>query len=225
MARVTYQLFPGFFSDEREIDEGSLTTGNSKKAVFTDFTSGDKLIFEGKGLDYEEGIITEGMLRELSAVDADGEKYFSLRGFKFDASFLTGSTVLEQVNAFTQNLMQMDLRLVCTNLADTVTAPKGDDFVFGRGGDDMLSGALGNDMLIGGVGNDVFVFSEGFGKDHIKDFDAIGGDGLQDHIKASFDDIDSISRSGKHTVIDFGDGDTLTLLNVRPGQIDASDFL
>jgi Ca2+-binding RTX toxin-like protein len=224
MARVTYQLYPGFFTDQREIDEGSITSGNSKKAVFTDFTSGDKLIFEGKGLDYEKGIITEGMLQKLSVVGADGEMYFSLRGFKVDASFLTGTTVLEQVSAFTQNLLQMDLRLICTNLADAVAAPNGDDLVFGRRGDDTLSGGLGRDEMIGGAGNDVFVFSEGFGRDRIRDFDAVGGDGMQDHIEATFEAVDSIHRSGRNTVIDFGDGDTLTLLNVRRAEIDPGDF-
>lgn len=225
MARVTYQLYPDFNSQEREVDEGTLTFGNSRKAIFTDSTSGDQLIFEGKGLDYDGGIITDGILRKLTVVDADGTMYLALSGMNLNTSILTGNTVLQQINAFTQSLVIMDLRLVCTNLADTVISTAGDDIVFGRRGDDTLGGGLGGDMLIGGAGNDAFTFAKGDGRDRIKDFDAFGGDGFQDHIKFEVDDIQSMTRSGRNTVIDFGDGDTLTLLGVRRGDIDQSDFI
>ncbi|CAN7154238.1 hypothetical protein [Rhizobium sp. LjRoot254] len=49
--------------------------------------------------------------------------------------------------------------------------------------------------------------------------------GHQDFIHHLVPETTSIHKSGHDMIIDFGDGDTLTLLGVKPGQIDASDFL
>jgi len=66
----------------------------------------------------------------------------------------------------------------------------------------------------------------GYGKDVITDFDADGGEGHQDFIDADYGDVLSVHKVGKHdTLIDFGDGDTLTLRDIRPGHIDATDFI
>jgi hypothetical protein len=79
--------------------------------------------------------------------------------------------------------------------------------------------------MVGGAGSDTFVFGSDSGKDVIKDFDADGGAGLQDFIDATFPGAGAVSQSGKNTIIDFGSGDTLILLNVLPSQIDAADFV
>jgi Ca2+-binding RTX toxin-like protein len=101
---------------------------------------------------------------------------------------------------------------------------KGNDISLGRGGVDTLSGGVGNDRMTGGIGEDKFVFEPGFGRDVITDFDANPLDG-QDHIDATFPGADAVTQVGKHTVIDFGDGDRLTLLNVTASDIDATDFI
>ena len=102
----------------------------------------------------------------------------------------------------------------------------GNDILEGRGGADTLSGGIGKDILVGGVGFDTFVFTTDFGRDVITDFNADGGPGAQDHIQATFPGAEDVHKSGKHdTVVDFGSGDTLTLLNVKPSHLDASDFI
>ena len=63
------------------------------------------------------------------------------------------------------------------------------------------------------------------GRDVVKDFDAEGGSGFQDFIDGSFADVDSITQSGKNTIVDFGNGDVFTLRNVKADDIDASDFI
>jgi Ca2+-binding RTX toxin-like protein len=116
-------------------------------------------------------------------------------------------------------------KFIGSNGDDTATGSTKSDILLGGKGDDTLDGRFGRDRLVGGSGEDTFVFAEGYGKDVVADFDANGIDGSQDHIAATFPGAAAISRSGKNTVIDFGDGDVLTLLNVRPTQIDATDFI
>lgn len=225
MARITYKLYPAFFESGHDVDDGILTTGTSTKAVLTDYDSGDRMIFEGTGLSYGHGTITGGTVHKLTIVDEDGEKFLSIQDFKIDMRFLTGDTVLEQVQAFAKTIVESDLRVIGTKRGDDITALNGDDLILAGVGDDRLDGSYGKDVLFGGVGEDVFVFSKGRGNDVIRDFDAKGGEGFQDHIGADFGTVESIVRSGKDTLIDFGDGDILTLMNIKPNQIDQTDFI
>lgn len=225
MARITYQLFPASYDTPREIDDGALTLGTDRKAVFEDHASGDKMILEGKGLEYEQGILSDGKVQKLSFVDASGEKFLLISGFNIDARFLVGHDILEQVEFLSKTINEKDLRIIGTGRTDLLFSLGGDDVIFGRGGHDTLSGGEGKDVLIGGVGNDYFVFYEGFGRDTVRDFDASGGLGHQDYIQAIYDDIEAITRSGKNTIVDFGDGDRLTLIDIRPSQIGESDFV
>lgn len=225
MALITFRMFPGLLEHDRDIDDGSLTTATGKKAVFTDSSSGDMMIFEGNGLDYEGDALSAGTLRKFSIVDASGEKFVSVEGFSFDGRFLKGATVMDQASAFAELIVEEDLRFIGANSSDTMSGYNGNDLMLGRRGDDMINGWFGKDMLVGGAGNDVFVFAKGYGNDTIRDFDADGGDGFQDQIDAEFGEIRMVTQSGKNTVINFGDGDVLTLLNIKPSQIDESDFV
>ncbi len=72
---------------------------------------------------------------------------------------------------------------------------------------------------LGGSGGDVFVFSGGGGHDVILDFEA--GDMLQissninnTGISSAADVAARATQVGSHTVVDLGQGDTLTLNNV-----------
>jgi hypothetical protein len=86
----------------------------------------------------------------------------------------------------------------------------------------------GNDRITGGGGSDVFLFQSGTGttfndgRDIITDFDANGGGSDQDYL--FWDDVVDIRKSGKNTVVEYGDGDTVTLLDVKRSQIDVDDF-
>ncbi|WP_169979782.1 calcium-binding protein [Tautonia rosea] len=94
---------------------------------------------------------------------------------------------------------------------------------------DTLNGMAGNDTLIGGQGDDLFVFHSGHDQDVITDFLAGGTD---DTIElsgfsgvSSFSSVMSLaSQVGSDTVIDFGNGDTLTLSNVTLGNLTSADF-
>ncbi len=109
-----------------------------------------------------------------------------------------------------------------SNFADSLT---------GDSAANTLNGAKGDDTLTGGAGDDTFVFGTGRGADVITDFTA--GAATEDVIAlslgASFDTFAEIAAAavqvGADTVIDFGGGDSLTLIGVTPSALHADDFL
>ncbi|WP_298241353.1 VCBS domain-containing protein [uncultured Bradyrhizobium sp.] len=116
-----------------------------------------------------------------------------------------------------------------SNFDDTITGSAGNDQLFGNSGNDLLSGGAGNDALNGGTGADTFVYAAGGGTDTIVDFlqanadkiDLTGIPGV-----STLADIQAIAtQQGPNTVIDFGNGDTLTLLNVTLQNLTAADFI
>ena len=90
----------------------------------------------------------------------------------------------------------------------------------GGEGNDVLAGGAGDDRLIGGAGADVFVF-EG-GADVVEDFQD-GVDRLK--IEVGEDAGLSIVQQGDDAVLDFGNGDTLTLRDTYADDIGLEDFL
>ena len=107
----------------------------------------------------------------------------------------------------------------------------GADTLDGRGGDDTLEGGSGDDTMTGGLGNDSFVFADGHGNDTITDFlaGAAGGDIIDLRrltAGSSFTDVmAAAAQVGDDTVIDFGDGSSITLLGVDSAQLEEQDFL
>jgi Ca2+-binding RTX toxin-like protein len=224
MARATIRLFDEYYTNSPSFSTPILTSGSKSKAVWTDASSGDKLVFQGANFDYEHGIFSGGTIKKLTVV-ADGETTQVIGNLKIDIRFVTGETIMDQLGDISSRISMGNVKWTGAGMADAIATYGGNDLLFGKGGDDTLSGGLGRDVMVGGTGSDTFVFSADFGKDVIKDFDADGGAGMQDFIDATFPGADAISKSGKNTVIDFGSGDTLTLLNILPSQIDASDFV
>lgn len=223
--RTTIEFFPALYDGIQDTDDLYLSTGSKTKAVFVDGTSGDKIIIQGKNFDYEKGIITDGTMQSITLMDAGGDKLQSISNFRVDARFVQGDSILEQVDDLLPRLLNGNMKFIGSSVDDAFTASGGKDLLSGRGGDDTLGGGAGRDRLTGGAGNDNFVFNTGDGKDIITDFDADGGAGLQDHIDATFPGAGAISQAGKNTIIDFGSGDVLTLLNVKATQIDVTDFV
>ncbi|WP_419904887.1 hypothetical protein [Kiloniella sp.] len=114
--------------------------------------------------------------------------------------------------------------------ANAIYGEGGDDNLDGEGGNDTLTGGTGSDTLTGGLGDDTFVFEDGDGSDVITDF---GSDDMTDVIDlrrtsavSSYSDvIAAASQVGEDTVIDFGSGDSITLLGVDTDSLSEEDFL
>ena len=109
---------------------------------------------------------------------------------------------------------------------DALSGGSGDDEFFGGAGDDTLSGGAGDDVLSGGAGHDEFLFSGGGGTDVILDFE--DGDLVRIAKNINGSDItsaaqvaDHVSDDGGHAVVDFGHGDTLTLVGVSAEDVQA----
>ena len=107
-----------------------------------------------------------------------------------------------------------------------IVGNKGDNTLYGVDGEDVLTGYDGNDTMTGGTGGDNFLFTEGFGKDVIIDFehglDLIGFVA----IKGLNDVGDVLARLDQHGAdvwIETKDG-RLILESVDATTLDASDF-
>ncbi len=119
--------------------------------------------------------------------------------------------------------------LVGSDFNDKLFGDAGDNELRGGLGADILNGGSGNDTLTGGPGPDTFVFAPGYDADTVTDFSAAEGDRID---LTAFPAIASISQIraiatqvGADTVLDFGNGDTLTLKNVTASGLTANDFL
>ncbi|MGJ8545255.1 MAG: nidogen-like domain-containing protein [Sulfitobacter sp.] len=112
-------------------------------------------------------------------------------------------------------------KLAGNNGSDALIGGAGNDNLKGGGGRDLLNGGEGNDFLKGGGGNDVFVFADGFDRDRIVDFDTqrdmlrldSGLVGSAGNGAAVLNQFASVTGAG--VVLDFGDGDVLTLTNLN----------
>ena len=85
-------------------------------------------------------------------------------------------------------------------------------------------------MLSGGAGDDLFVFTDGGGGDTVTDFVAgAGTDDVLDVTDFGFANFAAIiaaaSQVGGNTLIQLDGADSVTLLGVNLGDLNADDFL
>ncbi|MFC6583690.1 hypothetical protein [Sulfitobacter aestuariivivens] len=106
--------------------------------------------------------------------------------------------------------------------------------LYGGAGFDTLFGDVGNDVLAGNFNADRFVFADfggGFGRDTITDFAATNDFERIDLSRVgsivNFADLvaNHMSTLGSGVFINAGGGNTITLLNVTIGDLDAFDFV
>ena len=104
---------------------------------------------------------------------------------------------------------------------------------------DTLNGGEGDDILRGGSRPedyderpdeaDLFVFEGAvFGRDVILDFSIDGGDVIQfdGSVLKDFEAVRSMMRQvDQDTVIDLGNGSSITLTNIRSDMLSANDFV
>ncbi len=107
-----------------------------------------------------------------------------------------------------------------------------DDMLVGGAGNDTLDGAFDNDTVTGGAGNDTFIMKPGMNQDVITDFMALGAGGADaDTIDVSalaIVDFASLSMADNgfgEALIDFRNGDGVTLAGVRTSGLAAGDFI
>jgi Ca2+-binding RTX toxin-like protein len=182
------------------------------------------VIVEGKGLEISAGMIVQGTITGLVVQSIDGDKQIDISKTSINAAVMSATDMADFLTQTVARIQFENNKYIDSNAGNPVLGSVGNDLLLGRGGDDILQGSFGRDILVGGTGEDTFVFDTGMGRDTIRDFDADNSDGSQDLLDAVFADA-TITKSGKNTLVDFGDGDAFLLLGVKPGDIDISDFV
>lgn len=201
-----------------------MTDQSNNRIIFTDFQYGGSFMLEGHGFDVKSGKITAGTVEDLIIFDPQGKQVLEFQGIDLSVKPIPQNTPLVLVSALLElGLLQSNI-MTGSSKDDDMNGQNGADVMKGAGGADELDGGLGKDVLWGNGGFDTFDFGTGYGKDKIMDFDADPDGGGQDLISAVF--LNIVSKSGDHgnTVLDFGNGDVLTLVGVKAQDIDATDF-
>jgi len=190
------------------------------QALLFDSDGGEYVAFLGDDIEYDAGAMTSGTIHEIIFKNPDGENEARITGLDADAAEL--SNVWSGgggMHAVVETVFAGNDRIKGANQGEWIEGYGGKDRIDGRGGDDWILGDEGRDRLTGGKGADYFIFYPGAGNDTIVDFDADGGEGRQDFINvATVLDFD-IVRDGKDTLLIYGDGDVIRLLDVRRSHV------
>ncbi len=114
---------------------------------------------------------------------------------------------------------------------DELRGNGGEDRIFGGEGKDTIEGGRGNDRLTGGSEADIFVFFGRFGEDTIRDFSThLNGERINLEEVAgisSFHDLrgNHLSQAEANVLIEVGNGNSITLLNVELSDLTSRDFV
>jgi hypothetical protein len=115
---------------------------------------------------------------------------------------------------------------------DLLFGGQGNDRLLGEAGDDQLYGDLGSDTLVGGTGNDRFIIQPGTGGNTLETanwiFDFTPGEDLIFLLgNIEFEELEIVEdpRSIRNTLVRQQNGEFFLILqNIRPDQINSSDF-
>ena len=112
---------------------------------------------------------------------------------------------------------------------ENVIGGSGNDSISGNALGNLLDGGPGGDTLTGGGGADTFVYSTGSGADVLLDFHQSEGDKIDlrgvSNVHSFSELLTKITQGSPDTVINFGNGDTLTLSGVNGAALAPGDFL
>jgi Ca2+-binding RTX toxin-like protein len=207
--------------------------------------AGDDKLFGGNGRDHLNGgtgadEMTGGADGDIYWVDNVLDRVIELTSDAgIDLVYATVSYALTGDAAGVEQLTQQgtdNINATGNALANTLSGNSGNNILIGLEGNDVLRGNAGNDTLIGGEGNDalyggtgsdVFVFAPGSGRDVIHDFSV-----AEDRLDLGDYGIDAFaqfalvaSNVGANVVVNFGAGNTVTILNTQVHQFNDGMFV
>ncbi len=182
-------------------------------------TSGIDTVFAGDGDDTIEGMGGDDVLSGGGGSDVilGGDGNDTVHGGDGDDFFVHGGKGADFVFG--------------GNGDDRLFGGQGFDFLVGGGGNDTLSGDRGADTLIGNDGDDAFLFEAEGGQDEIGGFGdgdiiIIRPDVNGSGIHSAADALARLADDGEGgSVLDLGDGNTVVLSGVPPGDLTIDDFL
>lgn len=214
MAKIIYtEIQPlGVFNRELTLE----VDRDRERAVYTDGTSGDKLILYGRNLkESDEGHFKAGTVDKLVFKNGEGEVMIKVTEGDFKARHFNAGFDDNGVFGIYQKLLGGNDRIEGGPFNEPLDGGEGNDRIIGGRGEDTIFGGAGDDVLTGGRDTDGFEFSsdDGVQHDRITDFDISGED--QDLLQFGME-IDRIRKTndGKDTMIIFDNGSTLELDHV-----------
>lgn len=176
-------------------------------------------------VDHRDDVLVERAGEGYDHVFSDISLALRTFGHAIESLKLTGQ---ENLNA-TGNATDNHLR---GNRGDnTLYGAWGDDFLAGGAGNDTLGGGVGNDRLVGGLGADVFEFSRKFGRDIVDDFEVgLAGELIDLRHQSTINTFSELVQNhlyqvGRASVIDFHDGNTITLRSTDAELLTADHFI
>jgi len=238
MAKITYSKLLGPYGEIEDFYDGGLNLQGEKSSdtkVIYKSTGEDqnKFTITGSGFVWDGDVLTAGNITSITFTTKEGDPYLTIKGGQYTVEEFNNTYVnggLEGVEAL---LVRAKDIVTGSKISDKIESGDGADLVragaggdslnggtgkdrlFGDAGNDYIFGGADNDRMTGGGGSDSFHFSSGNGNDVIADFDAKGGGNRQDHISLYQGETFTVLRAGNDTILDFGDGETLRLLDVK----------
>jgi Ca2+-binding RTX toxin-like protein len=246
MANITFSATLGNFGKLGSfIDAASLWPNpfseNANMFLLNDNNSAG-VEFNGSGFQYSSNIPVTGTIANISFLDSSQNSLLDVTGLSLQVADLTAALLSRDPakilgaltngnDLVTGSNAKDDLRLAAGNGNDTIHGGGGGDRIAGGAGADHIYGDGGNDMLTGGAGKDAFIFAVGDGQDTITDFADTGS--LRDDMlwvtKAMYAamHVTEVTNSVTHVtsaILDFGNGDTVTIRNEHAVDIGRDDF-
>ena len=231
--RMPDDLFIGML-DQLATDLGRHGTTEAHFSLEEPFPPGSPLsdveiTMEGRGFTYKNGMLVGGIIKKVTYQDEDGNDLAVYTGLNSNIAKIADSS--QDFAPFQNLLLKGDDVVTGSREADVLFGGAGDDVIKGFNGADIIAGGRGNDTLTGDLGNDEFnlqAATGSVGNDVITDFEAgvvvVGGIAQDLLIVDKLPDLTRMEQVGADTVIDLGDGFSVTLLNVLTGDITQDDF-
>jgi Ca2+-binding RTX toxin-like protein len=204
-----------------------MDASGDNKAVYIDGNGGEKIILKGESFAFLDGDLLKGKVDKIVFQDENGNTTATISGADFKAKQLDNLlTEGFDLSNFLQKTMSGFDTFKGSENRDLAWAGGGNDKTKAFGGNDSVNGEAGDDIMTGGAGSDFFFFmhEDKGGKDVVTDFDAKGGGDNQDYVEGSIEDVLSIKQVGDDLVLNYGGGNTLTLLDVDKSDFNADDF-
>jgi Ca2+-binding RTX toxin-like protein len=185
------------------------------------------MVFQGRGFKYEDGALVGGMVNKITYQDENGVDLAVYKGLNANIARAKATPEL----GLQDFLLKGDDILTGSRETEFLYGGPGDDIIKGLNGDDNIIGGRGDDTVSGAMGEDKFNFLNGagpIGNDVITDFEpglVVAAGVVQDLlIVDELPDLSKMMQVGANTIIDMGDGFSITLRNVLISDISADDF-
>jgi len=240
MAKITYSKLLGPYGEIEDFYAGGGLNlqgekSSTTKVIYKSTTEDqNKITITGTDLGWDGDILKVGNITGITFTTKQGDPYLTIKGGDYTAEEFTQAYINGGIYGVAALVLRAKDTVAGSKISDTILSGDGADLVragagadslhggagkdrlYGDGGNDYIFGGADNDRMTGGKGSDSFHFSSGNGQDVVIDFDAKGGGGKQDYVSLYEWDTFTVHKAGKNnTMLDFGEGETLTLLGVK----------